>query len=333
LPVFDFSGGSGHLQPRRKQILALSGGGYRGLYSASFLMKAEASFHCRVNSRFQMISGTSIGALLGAALALGVPASAIVEKFIAHGPRIFPRKAFLTWARKSFFAAPYSSKPLENAVIDTLGRENAALSLRQIDFPLALVAVNCSNGAPFVFRSRGLAGNGADDASVLEAVLASAAAPTYFPPRKLGMYILIDGGVIANAPEMLAVTEARGTLGWPLEDLFVLGIGTASSPEGSTRNEPGNPSSLAWMLGRRLFQTTLTAQEILAVEQSRTFLGNHYYRVDRKPSSEQARAINGLDTPTPASTKALQDLGEQSWSEHESKFSFRSFFLTAPQSS
>ena len=213
--------------PKRLQILALSGGGYRGLYAAAFMEHAEAHFGCKIGPKFDLISGTSMGALLAAALAFEVPASKVVSKIVEHGPKIFDRTRLVTWTKKTFFTAPYSSKTLENAVIDTIGRENSAISLRNFTKPLAIVAVNYTTGSPYIFRSKGLAGRDATDATILQAVLSSAAAPTYFPPQKVNDQTLIDGGVIANAPEVLAISEACGTLGWPLQELYVLALGTA----------------------------------------------------------------------------------------------------------
>jgi patatin-like phospholipase/acyl hydrolase len=202
-------------KPKRLQILALSGGGYRGLYTATFLEHVEKHFGCKICTNFDLIAGTSIGALLAVSLALEIPASTVASKIVKHGPKIFDRTRLVTWTKKTFFTAPYASKALETAVVDTIGRANADLSLKVLTKPLALVAVNYTSGAPYIFRSKGLAGNDATDATVLEAVLSSTAAPTYFPPQKVNGQTLIDGGVIANAPEVLAVSEACGTLGWP----------------------------------------------------------------------------------------------------------------------
>src|ERR1700760_1572854 len=143
---------------RRRQILALSGGGYRGLYSAAFLAHAEDHFGCHTGTQFDLLAGTSIGGLIGAALALDIGAESIVGKIIQHGPLIFRRLPLLTKTRQLWFRAPYSAETLKAAVIDTIGLENANRSLTEVEKPLAICAVNYTHGSPKIFRSRGLAG-------------------------------------------------------------------------------------------------------------------------------------------------------------------------------
>ena len=58
----------------RYQILTLSGGGYRGLYSVAFLEACEEAFGTACSDKFDMMAGTSIGALLAAGLSMDIPA-------------------------------------------------------------------------------------------------------------------------------------------------------------------------------------------------------------------------------------------------------------------
>lgn len=312
---------------RRHQVLALSGGGYRGLYSATFLQHAETHFSAPVGKHFDLLAGTSIGALMAAALAFDVPATMIAEKIIEHGPKIFPRRRMLTWTKRTFFRAPYSSETLKEAVTDTIGSENANRSMKTVEKPLLIVALNYTNGSPEVFRSRGLAGLKASDATVLEAVLSSAAAPTYFPPQVVNNETLIDGGVIANGPELLAACEGCGELGWHPDDIYILAVGTASRRQGAALAPIGRPSAFSWMVRRSLFQSTLAAQEVLAASQCRTLFGQRYYRIDREPSEKQVPAIREFDLTSVAAKNTLESLANASWEEHRSNALFRNFFV------
>ncbi|MDE2627936.1 MAG: patatin-like phospholipase family protein, partial [Burkholderiales bacterium] len=56
------------------QILALSGGGFRGLYTAKVIADVESDIGAPIGSRFDLITGTSIGGILALALALEIPA-------------------------------------------------------------------------------------------------------------------------------------------------------------------------------------------------------------------------------------------------------------------
>lgn len=80
------------------RILALSGGGYRGLYTAELLKRIEADNNGEpLARRFDLIAGTSIGGILALALACEIPASKLVELFETHGPTIFRRRS--AWSK------------------------------------------------------------------------------------------------------------------------------------------------------------------------------------------------------------------------------------------
>ena len=66
---------------------------------------------------------------------------------------------------------------------------------------------------------------------VSDAVLASCSAPLYFDPAKVSNYLLSDGGLWANNPSLAAITEARGKLKQPLENVKLLSIGTGTSED------------------------------------------------------------------------------------------------------
>jgi uncharacterized protein len=311
---------------RRVQVLALSGGGYRGLYSAHFLHKAEEHYRLSAGARFELLVGTSIGGLIAAALALDTPASVIDDRIARHGPRIFRKTRVWTRLKQVAVRAPYSTAALADAVIATLGRDKAEMSLSAVEKPLAISAVNFTHGRPEIFRSGGLAGAAANAVSVLDAVLASAAAPTYFPPHTVGTDVMIDGGLIANAPELLGLSEACGHLNYALERVYVMAVGTAARRQGAALSSIGQPSMVKWMVRRGLFQAALGAQEALAVAQCRILLGDRYYRVDNEPKEGQVAAIRDLDLTSTEATATLRSLAVESWSHHRSRPAFRRFF-------
>lgn len=312
----------------RTQVLALSGGGYRGLYTAHFLANAERHFDgVNAASRFNLVIGTSIGGLIATALALEVPASTVVAKIVEHGPRIFSgSRGGIAQAKRHAWSAPYKAAPLRAAIVDTLGASNARLKMSDVARPLAICAVNFTHGRPEVFRSKGLARRHASHTTVIDAVMASTAAPTYFPAHQIGVDMFIDGGIIANAPEVQGITEAQSHLGKGLANLYVLSIGTAARRKGAPLTTIGAASTREWMLTHDLFDGTLAAQVELARAQATAILGNGYYLVDREPLEKQVAAISGLDVVTEESTKTLLSLADESWLEHRSKPRLRRFF-------
>lgn len=81
------------------RVLSLDGGGMRGTYTATYLNRVATAFARRrlvtgldVGKAFDLITGTSTGAIIACGLALGVPLVQMVELYRKHGPAIFPRK-------------------------------------------------------------------------------------------------------------------------------------------------------------------------------------------------------------------------------------------------
>jgi patatin-like phospholipase/acyl hydrolase len=91
----------------RFQVLALSGGGYRGLYTAKILADLEEDIGGPIARRFDLIAGTSIGGILALAIAMEIPAEQMVKLFEQHGQEIF-RRRFSLWG---ILRAPYSRSP------------------------------------------------------------------------------------------------------------------------------------------------------------------------------------------------------------------------------
>lgn len=75
----------------KRRILCLDGGGIKGLFAATILSKIEELTGNPIFRYFDMISGTSTGAIIAAGIALGIPASQICELYVKHAPQIFPQ--------------------------------------------------------------------------------------------------------------------------------------------------------------------------------------------------------------------------------------------------
>ena len=73
-------------------ILALDGGGTRGIYAAQLLASIERDAGAQVRDRFDLIAGTSTGSIIAGAAAAGIPMSDVVKLFEEEAPRIFRRR-------------------------------------------------------------------------------------------------------------------------------------------------------------------------------------------------------------------------------------------------
>ena len=78
---------------RRRVVLSLSGGGYRGLFSAHVLERIHREFgNGDLLEKVDLFAGTSIGAIIATALASGCQPARIKQLLLDHGPAIFPSK-------------------------------------------------------------------------------------------------------------------------------------------------------------------------------------------------------------------------------------------------
>jgi hypothetical protein len=143
---------------------------------------------------------------------------------------------------------------------------------------------------------------------LLDAALATAAAPTFFPSHKVGNETILDGGLIANAPELIAMTEAMRWRKIEFADIHIMSIGTAGKDIAGLPGEAKGGGAIT--MGSQLFEITLTAQERLSVSQCSTLLGKRYLRLDAQPSPEQQKVL-ALDSASDEATNTLLLLAEQ----------------------
>lgn len=286
---------------RDRHLLALTGGGYRGLFTAEVLAAFEEEGGAPLSTRFDMIAGTSIGGILAIGLACGVNAADLAALIREHGPAIF-RPRPLSFA--GFSSSHYGSEGLRRAIEVVLGRQRAKQPFAKIPVPLVVCAVHEGSGTPQLFRTDLAAAGKGDDVPVLDVALATSAAPTYFPPHRIGDRVYVDGGLIANAPDLVLLTEASGRLGCTLDQCHLLSIGTAGAARaGSAKGAPGK---IGWIAKHAIIDLIMTAQEALAIEQVRSLRPGTFLRVDASPA-----APIGLDDVSQTATEQIVELSRQ----------------------
>lgn len=216
-------------------ILSIDGGGYRGLFSAHILQRMEEAWGINWHERFGMFAGTSTGSIIAAGLASGISARRLAEFYTTHGRSIFTSRWRSRFDLLKIFTSRYSSKTLNVLLEDVFGSR----TLGDVAVPLILPAVDIGNGCVHVFKSRYADGFIRDPTVKLsDAVLASCSAPTYFDPHLVDdRYQLVDGGLWANNPSLVAVIDAQYRLKVDLADIRVLSIGTGKSKTFYPRSE------------------------------------------------------------------------------------------------
>jgi predicted acylesterase/phospholipase RssA len=288
------------------QILALSGGGYRGLFTARLLADFEQHLGAPLATRFDLLAGTSIGGILALALSLEIPAEQLVTLFEQHGDEIFQR-------RFSFFGicrAPYS----QDGLSELLGKDAlfGKKTLQDCKHPVLVSAINYTTGKPVLFKTPHHPNFSRDwRHRLVDVALATSAAPGFFPRHVFGNCQYVDGGLFANAPGLLAVHEAQHFFGQSREALRIVAIGTMSSK--FTVDPRRNRAGGTWDWGgwkpaatpKKLFGLAISAQESLTHYLLQHRLpASQYHHVDEDLTDARARAV-GLDKTDAAAREVL----------------------------
>lgn len=248
------------LRPGKKRMLALDGGGVRGMLTLGILMQLEDRLrkqHSNPNmvlaDYFDMIGGTSAGAILATQLALGDEVEAVTSLFREMSPAIFTAPAFWRQPQRLIpFLGPllvpqFDVRYLEKRLKKKLG--DLRLGSPELKTGLCIVTKRIDTGSPWVLTNnprskfwfakmdRMVANK---EYRLVDVVRASAAAPHFFKPHKIKISmddkekpgVFVDGGVSPfNNPAlqlmMLAGLKGYG-LEWPMgeENLFIVSVGT-----------------------------------------------------------------------------------------------------------
>lgn len=207
-----------------QSILTLDGGGIRGIISCLLLQTIEERTGKRTAELFDLVAGTSTGGILASGLVVpdeeGRPryrADDLLELYRGEmGSRIFEPPGFGVMPKaRLLWNTLFSDRNIEEILNDLFGDTR----LSEAVVPMLITAYNTQEKKPFYFRSTEAAEEPAEDFLLREIARATSAAPTYFPPKHLkynGRYrdqtledvCLIDGGVFANNPSVLAFVEA-----------------------------------------------------------------------------------------------------------------------------
>jgi len=240
-------------QPPRK-ILALDGGGIRGILTLEILARIEQLLadatgvgdKFRLCDYFDYIGGTSTGAIIAAGLARGMSVKELIDFYQATGPAMFD-KAFILNRLKYL----YNSEPLAEELQKKFGA-TTNLTPANLKTLLLVVTRNVTTDSPWPISSNPLArynDQSRPDCNLFiplwQLVRASTAAPIYFAPEVLQWddqdpsktFKFVDGGVTPyNNPAFLLwrmATQAPFNLNWATGEtsLLVVSVGTGSSPQ------------------------------------------------------------------------------------------------------
>jgi predicted acylesterase/phospholipase RssA len=252
-------------EPGPKRLLALDGGGIRGLVTLGYLAEIEKLLRRRsgrddlvLSDYFDLIGGTSTGAIIASLLAMGYPVSKILELYRAVGHDAFQPQKYWLGALGRLLKARFQEAPLEKLLRQFMG--DRTLASEDLRSGLMIVAKRADTGSVWslvnIPDQKFYAMN--KDLPLWQVVRSSTAAPTYFNPQFIPdvgegeAAVFVDGGVsMHNNPAlqllMVATLEGYG-LKWPLgeKDILLCSVGTGSFFKVPRREELRGYNNLQW---------------------------------------------------------------------------------------
>lgn len=308
------------------QVLCLSGGGFRGLYTTSVLAHLENSLGKQIHECFDLICGTSIGGIIATGLAFGCPAKDIHESLVSNGAAIFTKQDHGLKFWKKYTTAPYQTKELKQA-IEKILPENA--KIKDAAVPYITSAINLHTGKPRTFLTphhRRVKIDGELYAS--ETALATSAAPLFFPPALVGNERFVDGGLFANAPHLIGLHEAEHFLGVDVNKIHILSIGTTGKVVGFG-HAAKDWGMIDWFRNKLIVELTFSAQQEFAANIVGHRLQNRLVKIDEMHSDHESFSA-AMDDASPAVIEQLEGMANRSYMAAINNSAITEFFNHTP---
>ena len=323
------------------RVLSIDGGGVRGLYTAVLLeglAKRIAAINQKPDDRldvgraFNLIVGTSTGAILATALAAGTPLEEIIHLYKTKASAIFadptPTKRYqlIKWMFRNRQKAANDPSSLNAALKDVLGDETVAELYARRGIALCIPAVNIETQKSWVYKTphdnKDHRLQRDNDYRLVDVCMSSAAAPIVFPvhgvtkPKDTAGTVnwFVDGGLWANNPVIVALIEA---LCFAPADAEIQLISVSTCPPfKATSIDEGcfNRGVLGWHAGIRMLEVAIDAQswayDYMAKSLASQLDGRiKYIRLaDPAVNADDAKELR-LDNPSNACFRTLAKLG------------------------
>jgi uncharacterized protein len=285
------------------RVLAIDGGGIRGLIPALVLAELERRSGRRVFELFDLIAGTSTGGILACALCgpNPLPATEVAAIYEEEGPAIFDRSV---WQRIRSAEGLLDEKYDAGALDRTLERFLADRRLADTVPDLVVPTYDMSEPGPYFFKTRNAREYPADDVPLTVVARATAAAPTYFEPLPVAERVLIDGGVFAVNPAMTAFAEVLRF--HPSAEVVLLSLGTGQRTRSRRFADVDDWGLVEW--ARPILDVVFDGSSDAVDYQLSHVLGDErYWRLQ----VELTRASDDLDDATPENIAELRRHAEE----------------------
>lgn len=293
------------------RILSLDGGGAKGFYTLGVLREIEGLVGCRLCDKFDLIFGTSTGAIIAALLALGYSVEEVHELYKTYVPTIMKRK-----------------KPAEKsaALADLANRVFEDKKFNAVKTGVGIVTTKWEIERPMIFKGSVAQAHGrvgtfvpGFGVTIGDAVQASCSAYPFFNRKMVttaaGDHVeLIDGGYCANNPTLYAVADALIALKVPREYIRVVSVGVGVYPE----PKPGVKMWLAkkYIVSVQLLQKTLEINT-QSMDQLRDILFKDIKTVRISDTFEKPEMATDLFEHDEKKLNMLRQRGAESYASRE----------------
>lgn len=244
-------------------ILSIDGGGMKGIVTALVLIELEDILKKYTGANtvylvdyFDLIAGTSTGSILAALLLCPndcnrpkYTASDALNLYLTKGKTMFQTNPLHKLRTLGGLIGPkYKNKALVAELNSYFGSVKTAELLK----PCLLTSYNMTTRDSLFFNSLSSLKSEDRNFNLADAVLASTAAPTFFPPSCIKSYnscedCLVDGGVFANNPSLCALIEAlKLERTKNINDTMVLSIGNVYSAKSYDYNKVKHWGAINW---------------------------------------------------------------------------------------
>jgi uncharacterized protein len=292
------------------RILAIDGGGMRGLIPATVLAELELRAGKPIDELFDLVAATSTGALIGLALMRSGPdgrpawtAAEMAASYQLDGRRFFATSPWRTaWTLNGLLAAKYSTRPLDRELAKWMGDEMMSRCRKHV----LVICYDIVAREPYVFASEDVATGVIPDQRMRLVARCSSAGPTFFAPARVDIngkrHWFVDGAFAANNPAMYAYARARRA---GHQDVVVVSLGTGSVTARYMTPLIRAGALLGWVMGahgRLLPNALIDGQSDAVAEQLRQLLpSNRCFRFN----VDLDTALEAIDDASPANIAAL----------------------------
>ena len=292
------------------RILSLDGGGAKGFYTLGVLKEIEALVKCPLYERFDLIFGTSTGAIIAALLALGNSVDEAHKLYKEYVPVIMRQRN------------PSARTKVLSQVVKKVFGDRVFTDFKT---GIGIVATRWEFEKPMIFKTSVAQAHGREGTfvpgfgcTIADAVQASCSAYPFFEKHVVdaqvqGQVELIDGGYCANNPTLYAIADAIMALKKERPDLRVVSVGVGEYPS-------PNYKGFEWLIRRfwsvQLLQKTLNINTN-SMEQLRVVLFKDIQTIRINDSFERPEMATDLLESNLKKLNMLFQCGSESYSQHE----------------